>query len=255
MNKRSVLVMAVVLAGLAGALAACGESTSTTTSVSKIPSTTVPAAPPTTVSTVASTTEETTAAVAGGFSTEDLRNLVLAEPDGTGLVPGLLYRSSYSGSAQLTDVRHWTLMPPERLQTLGFAGAWDNIFFTDDFYSKNGKAGTSLLTAALLFDTPQHAAAALQAFADTRGELWADWKPLGAVSGVNSIGQTGHLGSDNVTDVYPSTSFAIQVGDVCLLVGSQGGSESGQPLTEATLRSVAEKLTARAQARLAQVQE
>ena len=46
----------------------------------------------------------------------------------------------------------------------------------------------------------------------------------------------------------------MQVGNLCLLVGSQDGAETGRPLTEAALRSIAEKLAARAQVRLAQLQ-
>lgn len=245
-QKRSVYLLLVVPLLLACVLTACGGRSATTSSAAAVPTTAAPAGA---VATTSSSSTVSTVATSP-FTSQDLRDLVLADAEGTGLVSGLLYRERYSGSAQLTDVRHWTLMPPETLQPLGFAGAWDNIFFTDDFYSKNGKAGTSLLTAALLFDTSQNAAAALQAFADTRDELWTDWKPLEAVSGANSIGQMGHIGSDNVTDVYPSTSFAIQVGNVCLLVGSQGGAESGQPISEAALRSVAEKLAARMQAKL-----
>jgi hypothetical protein len=245
--RRSFYLLLTLFVLLACTLNACGGEKATTSSEKA----TTSSVASTSTSSQTSTTTAVTAAATSPFVSDDLRGLVLADADGTGLVSGLLYRQRYSGSAQLSDVRHWTLMPPDRLQALGFVGAWDSIFFTDEFYSKNGEAGTSLLTAALLFDTPQDAAAALKAFADTRDELWADWRPLGAVSGANSIGQTGHLGSDNVTDVYPSTSFALQIGNVCLLVGSQGGSQSGQPVSEGVLRSVAEKLLAGAKSRLA----
>jgi len=238
MSRSSALLMTVILVGLASALAACGESTSTTTSVS----------------TVASTTEATTAAVAGPFSVDDLRDLVLLEAEGNGLVEGLLYRPTYSGTSQLTDVGDWTLVPPERLQAAGFAGCYANIFFTNEFHDDFGNSGRSLVTAALLFETPEGAAQALNVFADSRDEFWQEWQPLPSVPGANGIAQTGRCGPDKDTDIHPTIGFGMQVANVYLLIGSQGGHESDQPLPEDLLRSTAEQLLARAQDRLAQIQ-
>jgi hypothetical protein len=233
--NRLVLVTAVVLVGAVVALGACG--TSETSSASSAASAT-----------------SLTATAAGPFTSADVRDLVLQESEGNGLVEGLLYRPTYSGTAKLTDVRHWTLVPPERLQAVGFADGYVSMFFTDNFYSTFGKAGRSFLTTALLFETPEGAADALQVFADSRDELWEDWQPLAAVPGANGIAQTGRLGTDNVADIYPATSFAIQVSNVCLLIGSEGGAESGEPLPEDLMRSTAEQLLARAEAQLVETQ-
>jgi hypothetical protein len=48
---------------------------------------------------------------------------------------------------------------------------------------------------------------------------------------------------------------AMQVANVCLLVGSQGGYESGDPFPEDLMRSIAEKLLARTQERLVEIQD
>jgi hypothetical protein len=78
---------------------------------------------------------------------------------------------------------------------------------------------------------------------------------LNPVSGANGIAQVGRQGTDNVPDIYPTIGFAMQVANVCLLIGSQGGAESGDPLPEDLMRSIAEKLLARAQTRLAEIQD
>jgi hypothetical protein len=233
--NRWLVVTAVVLVGAVVALGACGAS-----ETSSAPS--------------AASATSLMATVAGPFKSADVRDLVLQESEGNGLVEGLLYRPTYSGTAQLTDVRHWTLVPPERLQAVGFADAYVSMFFTDDFFSTFGKAGRSFLTTALLFESPEGAADALQVLADSRDELWEEWQPLAAVPGANGIAQTGRLGTDNVADIYPATSFAIQVANVCLLIGSEGGAESGEPLPEDLMRSAAEQLLARAEAQLVEIQ-
>jgi hypothetical protein len=264
-----VLLVAVTLVS-----AGCGGSTSpgaavTTTTAGAVGATIAPTttmAPTTTsvapTTTLAATATSTAAAtttsmvVSSPFTKDDLRGLVLAESEGNGLVEGLSYRSRYSGTATPEDVRHWTLAAPERLQAAGFVTGYNTLFFTDDFYSTNAKAGRSLLTAAFLFPTPEAAAQALKVFSDTRDQSWKDMKPLSPVpSAETGIAMTGRLGSDNVTDLYPSIGFSMQVANICLLVGSQGGAQSGQPLPEDLMRSIAEKLLTRAQDRLGQIQK
>jgi hypothetical protein len=246
MNGKPVMI-AVVLVGLAGVAAACGgggTSTPTSTAATSAPS----------VSPVPASTPAAAAAV-GPFTTKDLPDLVLTPSQGKGLVKGLKYRPDYSGACDLFNVRHWTLVPPERLEAVDFVAGYATLFFTDEFLSAFGRGGRSLLTVALVFDTPRDAARALRVLATTRDELWRQWRPLTRVSGAQGIAQTGRLGSDNVADTYPTTSFALQIGNVCVLVGSQGGSQSGKPLPEHLLRSVAAGVAARTQARLVQIQD
>jgi hypothetical protein len=212
---------------------------------------------PTTATSPASTaTGATTAvtAVAAPFTLADLKGFVLPEAEGNGLVEGLLYRPTYSGSAQLTDVRHWTLVPPERLQAVGFAGGYANLFFTGEFYDSRGLSGRSLVTAALLFETPEGAADAMQVFADNRDQTWQDLQLLDVATGSSGIAMEGRQGTDNTDDLYPTIAFVQQIGNLCLMVGSQGGAESDDPLPEDVMRSTAQKLLARAQARLAEIQ-
>ena len=140
------------------------------------------------------------------------------------------------------------------LRVLNGARSPQDLVFTNEFYDDRGMAGRSLVTAALLFETPEGAMDALQVFADSRDEFWEEWQALDAVSGVNGIAQTGRQGTDNVADVYPTTGFVMQVANVCLLIGSQGGAQSGEPIPEDLMRSIAERLLARAQDRLAQIQ-
>ncbi len=222
------------------------------------PASTEPAASPTTAATNPSTTATgaTTpvAASTAPFTTTDLKGFVLPEAEGNGLVEGLLFRPTYSGTAQLTDVRHWTLVPPERLEAVGFADGYANLFFTDEFYDSRGLSGRSLVTAALLFETPEGAEDALEVFADSRDQTWQDLQLLAAVSEANAIAMEGRQGTDNTDDLYPTIVFAQQVGNVCLIVGSQGGAESDDPLPEDVMRAMAGKLLARAQSRLAAIQ-
>ncbi|OFW61928.1 MAG: hypothetical protein A2133_06900 [Actinobacteria bacterium RBG_16_64_13] len=236
-RRRSTAAVLLLLGALAWTAAACEDETSKDSPASSIVSGT-----------------SVTAAVAGPFASEDLRDLVLMKEEGNGLVDGLLFRPTYSGTVQLTDIRHWTLVTPERLETAGFAGGYANLFFTNEFSDDFGKSGRSLLTAALLFETVEGAAEAVKIFADSRDELWEEWQPLAAVSGANGIAQIGRQGTDNISDIYPTIGFGMQVANVYLLVGSQGGAQSGDPLPEALMRSLAEELLARAQDRLAEIE-
>jgi hypothetical protein len=225
--------------------------------VSVSPASTEPADSPTTAATSPSTAAGATTAVAAStapFTIADLKGFVLPEAEGNGLVEGLVHRPTFSGTAQLTDVRHWTLVPPERLQPAGFAGGYANLFFTEEFYDSRGLSGRSLVTAALLFETPEGAADALQVFADNRDQTWQDLQLLPTMPGTNGIAMKGRQGTDNTDDLYPTIAFMQQVGNLCLIVGSQGGAESDDPLPEDLMRSTTEKLVARAQARLAEIQ-
>jgi hypothetical protein len=145
------------------------------------------------------------------------------------------------------DVRHWSLVQPDRLAAAGFMEAYAAMYLTDDFQNEFGRAGRSLLVTALLFRTPHGAEKALRVFAASRRDAWKKWRPLAPVGGASGIAQTGRLGSDNVSDLYPSTGFLMQVANVCLMVGSQGGSTSGRPLPERFLRSLATRMWGRAQ--------
>ena len=231
------VVAALALVGAAVASSACGTPESSS------------------LSSTVSATSVTGAAVAGPFTVADLSGLVLLEAEGNGLIEGLLHRPVYSGTSQLADVRGWTLVPPERLQAVGFAGCYASVFFTDEFHDDFGNSGRSLVTAALLFETPEGAMAALRVFADSRDELWEEWQGLSSVLGANSIAQTGRCGSDSDTEIHPTIGFGMQVANVYLLIGSQGGHEFDEPLAEDIMRSITEKLLSRAQARLAEIQD
>ena len=181
----------------------------------------------------------------GPFTSNDLERLVLAPEEGDGLVPGLAYSSSYSGAAYLGDIHHWTLVPTEPLEEAGFVEAYSAMFMTPAFPSTFGMDGRDLATAALLFRTTAGAREGLQVFADTRDEVWDEWRPLHMRHG---NGQVGLLGSDNVSVVYPTVGFTARVANVILLLGSQGGSDEGQPLPENLMRRIAYDLRNRARA-------
>ena len=234
MERHSALVLVALLAGLVCTLTACGRGPS----ASSLPSPT-------------RTGASAAAVVARPCTARQLPALVLLPLRSRKTIRGLSYRPDCSAPCDLSDVRHWTLVPPERLAAAGFVDAHCVIYFTDDFLSESGRAGRSLLVTVLLFTTPQGAERALKVFTASRAELWETWRPLAPVGGVSGIAQTGRLGTDNLPDEYPSTSFVMQVGNACLIVGSQGGSQSGRPLPERFLRSLSQRVWREAQHLLA----
>ena len=240
-----VLITALALSVTTAAVA-CGGSSAT---ASSSPSAALSQA----VASAAGSPAATTTAVASPFTSEDLRGLVLRPAEGRELVAGLKYRPDYSGASDLFDFRHWTLVPPERLQEAGFVDGVAAMFFTDAFLADFGRSGRSLLTTALLFQTRKGARQALKVFADSRDELWEAWRPLSPTVGANGIAQSGRQGTDNIPDIYPTTSFGMQVANIVLLVGSQGGAQSGKPFGADLLRSLAKRLLARAHDRLTQI--
>jgi hypothetical protein len=180
---------------------------------------------------------------AAPFAAADLEGLVLRPAEGDGLVPGLEYSPAYSGRAYVENIRHYTLIPPERLEAAGYVNGQVAIFMTPEFLSSFASGGRDLLTVAMLFETTAGAREAFHVVADTRDELWETWRPLPFAGG---IGTTGRLGSDNVTVTYPTVGFSTRVGNVVLLVGSQGGSERNRPLPVRIVWGVAEELRLRA---------
>ena len=181
----------------------------------------------------------------GPFTAEDLEALVLPREEGEGLVKALEYSTTYSGPADIGDVHHWTLVPTEPLERAGFVEAYSAMFMTSEFVSSFASEGRDLATAALLFETPDGARRALQIFEETRSEVWETSRPLPMRGG---SGVAGLLGSDNVSVVYPTVGFTARVGNVILLLGSQGGSEHDRPLPVRVVRGIALDLLARAQA-------
>lgn len=246
-GRFAALVGVLVLATVAG----CGDGSGNATTATTLMMTT-PAAPPAT-STGETTTTATTSPRPALFTADDLPDLVLAPEDGEGLAEGLEYRVTYSGDIGLPTVRHMTLIPPERLEALGFAGGYAAVFFNDLFVDSFGKGGRSLVTLALLFPDTAAASAARQVFVDSFDEHWAVWEPLAPVQG-DVPGATGLCGTDNTSDLYPSTGFPLQVGNVVLVVGSQGGATTGEPLPEEMLRALATDLISTAELRLAEAQ-
>lgn len=183
----------------------------------------------------------------GPFASDDLEDLVLRADEGEGLVDGLSYSASYSGSADLRDVHHWTLVSTERMEAAGFIEAYSGMFMTPAFPGTFAREGRSLATAVLLFEDPQGARRGLRIFRSTRAETWDVWEPLTIPGGFGTIGR---LGSDNVSVVYPTVGFMGRVGNMIVMVGSQGGSYDGRPLPVDVLRGIAYDLLARARARL-----
>lgn len=206
-----------------------------------------PTAAASTVETL-STPSPSPAAEVGPFTGADLEGLVLAPEEGKGLVRGLSYASTYSGTAGLGDVHHWTLVPTERLEEAGFVEAYSAMFMTPAFPATFATEGRDLATAALLFAGPAGAREALRVFADTRDEVWAEWRPLPTRGG---IATAGFLGSDNVSVVYPTVGFMSRVANVIVMVGSQGGSDEGRPLPTDLASRVSSDLRTRARSLLA----
>lgn len=239
----AVLAAGLVLFALAGCGGGSGVGTTSTTATST-------SVPQTTASTTTTTTMPPDPAP---FTEQDLPALVMTPEEGQGLVEGLEYRPGYSGAAGLSTVRHITLVPPERLEALGFAAGWWTSFFTDPFLTEWGRAGRSLVSLALLFPTPETARAARQVFADSFDEFWTEWEPLAPLQDPFP-GANGLCGTDNTDDLYPTIAFSFQVGNIVMLVGSAGGAEQDEPLPEDMVRGIGEDLLARAEARLAEIQ-
>lgn len=230
-------VLVLVISG-----AGCGDGASGTTTTAAAASTTP------SVSTITTTTGALQPSEPEPFSVDDLPALVFQPDEGAPLADGLVYRSAYSGTADALDVRHWALIPPEWLEEAGFVGAYSAIFLTDDFISTFGQTGQSLLTAALLFETPDGASELLRRVGESQSDLWEDVQSLPPVAD-EGFGFAARVGSDNVTVTYPTIGFGMRVGNVYIMIGSQGGSEAGQqPLPVELVRSVAESALTRTQA-------
>lgn len=187
------------------------------------------------------------AADIGPLTAADLGSLVLEPEEGTGLVKGLAYSPGYSGSADLADVHHWTLVPTEPLEAAGFVEGYSSIFMTSAFASTFAAEGRDLLTAALLFETLEGARRAQRVFIDTRPEVWEEVRTLPRHGDGWVIGR---LGSDNVSVTYPTVGFLGRVKNIVLVLGSQGGWKQDQPLPVPVVRSIARDLLTRARVAL-----